>query len=87
MTGLMKDSTIFKGDEEMGTFFATHEAELYHYGRKGMRRGRHLPDVLDPTRELVGARAASGSALTTRFYDRYKKDKASRQAARSGRES
>lgn len=68
----------------MGTFFATHEAELYHYGRKGMKRGRHLPDVLDPTRELVGARAASGEALTTRFYDRYKKDKASRQAVKEG---
>lgn len=71
----------------MGTFFATHEAELYHYGRKGMRRGRHLPDVLDPTRALVGTRASSGEALTTRFYDRYKKDKASRQAVRTGRES
>ena len=71
----------------MGTFFATHEAELYHYGRKGMRRGRHLPDVLDPTRALVGTRAASGEALTTRFYDRYKKDKASRRAVREGRDA
>lgn len=83
----MKDSTIFEGDEEMGTFFATHEAELYHYGRKGMRRGRHLPDVLDPTRALVGTRAASGEALTTRFYDRYRKDKASRRAVREGRDA
>jgi hypothetical protein len=73
--------------KKMGTFFATHEAELYHYGRKGMRRGRHLPDVLDPTRALVGTRASSGEALTTRFYDRYRKDKASRQAVRNGRES
>lgn len=71
----------------MGTFFATHEAELYHYGRKGMRRGRHLPDVLDPTRALVGTRAASGEALATRFYDRYRKDKASRRAVREGRDA
>lgn len=61
----MKDSTIFEGDEEMGTFFATHEAELYHYGRKGMRRGRHLPDVLDPTRALVGRFSPISRSLGT----------------------
>lgn len=50
----------------MGTFFATHEAELYHYGRKGMRRGRHLPDVLDPTRELIGKMVPTRSNINAR---------------------
>lgn len=50
----------------MGTFFATHEAELYHYGRKGMRRGRHLPDVLDPTRELIGKMVPTRSNISAR---------------------
>lgn len=49
----------------MGTFFATHEAELYHYGRKGMKRGRHLPDVLDPTRALVGRFSPVKRSLNT----------------------
>lgn len=51
----------------MGTFFATHEAELYHYGRKGMKRGRHLPDVLDPKRELHGV-PARGIHRTAQYY-------------------
>lgn len=38
----------------MATFYYNHESELYHSGRKGMKWGKHLPDILDPTRELVG---------------------------------
>lgn len=43
-------------------FYGDDPNELYHYGRKGMRRGMHLPDILDPTRELVGKVASTGKS-------------------------
>ena len=57
-------------DEE---FYGDDPNELYHYGRKGMRRGMHLPDVLDPTRELIGKRVDSARRVANLYARRVSK--------------
>lgn len=57
-------------DEE---FYGDNPNELYHYGRKGMRRGMHLPDVLDPTRELIGKRVDSARRVANLYARRVSK--------------
>ena len=54
-------------------FYGDDPTELYHYGRKGMRRGMHLPDIIDPTRELVGKKVALARKTINNYSKRLHK--------------
>lgn len=54
-------------------FYGEDPSELYHYGRKGMRRGMHLPDILDPTRELVGKVVPKAQRIANVYANRISK--------------
>lgn len=57
-------AAMYSMEQEM---YGEYGDELYHYGRKGMRRGMHLPDVLDPTRELIGKVAPVANVYAKRL--------------------
>lgn len=57
-------AAMYSMEQEM---YGEYGDELYHYGRKGMKRGMHLPDVLDPTRELIGKVAPVANVYAKRL--------------------